>query len=65
MNKCILRVEGISLYDRPKEEKVFGFKKNHFLKNTNGERFQPLNLRTLRIILMVVYTKYSLVLNFV
>lgn len=62
MNKCILRVQGISLYDRPKEEKVLGFKNNHFFKNTYGERFQPLNLTTLR---MAVYTGYSLVLNFV
>ena len=30
MNKCILRVQGINLYDRLKEEKVLGFKNNHF-----------------------------------
>ena len=59
INKCILRVQGINLYDRPKEEKVLGFKNNHFFKN-KGERFQPLNLTT-----MAVYTGYSLFLNFV
>ena len=43
MNKCTLRVQGINLYDRLKEEKVLGFKNNHFFKNTYGERLQPLN----------------------
>ena len=57
MNKCILRVQGISSYDLPKEDKVLGFKNNHFFL-----RFQPINLTKLRI---EVYTGYSLVLNFV
>ena len=43
MNTCILGVQGINLYDRLKEEKVLGFKNNHFFKNTYGKRLQPLN----------------------
>ena len=60
MNKCILRVQGINLYDRLKEEKVLRFKNNHFLRIRTGKGFSLLT--TLR---MAVYTGYSLVLNFV
>ena len=43
MNKCILRVQGISSCDRPKAEKVPGFKNNHFfLRIRTGKGFSPL-----------------------
>lgn len=63
MNKCILRVQGINSYMiAPRLKKFSASRITTFLKNTYGERFQPLYLTTLR---MSVYTGYSLVLNFV
>ena len=63
LDKCILRVQGINSYMiAPRLKKFSASRITTFLKNTYGERFQPLYLTTLR---MSVYTGYSLVLNFV